>query len=297
MKIAYRPMKLSNKNLEKLGMIASIIDRYEREGYRMTVRQVYYQLVGRDLIPNNLQEYKKVGHLLVEGRMGGVIDWNTIEDRIRIPNIPYSADNIPDALGDVLAQYRLNRQLGQEKDIMVLVEKDALSGVLKKVTYKWHVPLLVNRGYSSQSALHNLYKQVTRSGNPVDIVYVGDHDPSGKDMPRDIESRLLEFGMPSEMLNIETVALNWDQIEKYDLPENPAKLSDPRAKQYIAEFGNDSWELDAIDVKELHRIVDEAIASRVDMAQFEYMMSREKMDKRRLQKMIDDMENDDDEFD
>ena len=145
-------LHMSKANVERLEVINAIIEEYADEGYILTLRQLYYQLVSRDIIPNKVQEYSKLSTLLVKGRMAGVVDWEAIEDRIRLPFLPYWVDGPEEAIEDTINQYRLNRQTGQDVYIELWVEKDALSGVLKRVTSYYHIKLMVNRGYSSCTA-------------------------------------------------------------------------------------------------------------------------------------------------
>lgn len=145
MKKKFRDVRLSKANMIRLEIINSIIEEYQHQGYVLTLRQLYYQLVSRDIIPNKPAEYSKLSILLKEGRMGGIVDWDAIEDRLRRPNIPYYVDGIEDAIEDTVKQYRLDRMLGQDTYIEVWVEKDALSGVLKRITEKYHIRILVNR--------------------------------------------------------------------------------------------------------------------------------------------------------
>ena len=230
-------LSLSKRNQEKLKVINKIIEEYLDQGYKLTLRQLYYQLVSRDIIPNEVKEYAKVSKLLVQGRMAGIVDWEAIEDRIRIPHIEYSVDDVNDAIEDTISQYKLDRMKNQNVYIEVWVEKDALSGVLKRVTRKYHVRLMVNRGYSSCTAIHDASERFKNQQyrKKCHILYLGDHDPSGVDMIRDIKSRLLEFGAN---VNVKSIALTQDQIKKFAPPPNPAKITDPRADKYIEEFGN-----------------------------------------------------------
>jgi hypothetical protein len=196
-------LHLNSRNKKQLEVINSIIEEYENEGYRLTLRQLYYQLVSRDIISNNIKEYAKLSKLLVQGRMAGIVDWNAIEDRIRVPYIPYWVKGIEDAISDTINQYRLDRQDGQDVYIELWVEKDALSGVLKRITEYYHIKLMVNRGYSSCTAMYDAYKRFIsklESGKKVVLLYLGDHDPSGLDMDRDIKNRLKEFIINSEVL-------------------------------------------------------------------------------------------------
>ena len=291
MKIAYREkLHLSPANVEHLEIVNDIIDEYAEEGYRLTLRQLYYQLVSRDIIPNEVRQYSRLSELLVKGRMGGVVDWEAIEDRIRVPFIPYWSSGISDALDDTISQYRLDRQKGQDVYIEVWVEKDALSGVLKPITSHYHVNLMVNRGYSSCTAMHDAFTRIERAennGKTAVILYLGDHDPSGLDMIRDIDDRLTEFGVSAEVVPI---GLTQAQIKKYSPPPNPAKVKDPRAKAYMRMYGNTSWEVDALNPKTLNALVKKNVEDRIDMDLFQEQVDQEEEDKMKLQQIADNIE-------
>ena len=280
-------LHLNKKNQEQLEVINSIIKEYAKEGYRLTLRQLYYQLVSRDIIANQLKEYSKLSGLLVKGRMAGIVDWDAIEDRIRVPYIPYSVDGIEDAIQDTIDQYRLDRQDNQEVYIEMWVEKDALSGVLKRITSHYHIKLMVNRGYCSCTAMHEAYKRFQEqeeSGKKIVLLYLGDHDPSGLDMDRDIKERLEEFGVDVE---VRRIGLTSEQIKKYNPPTNPAKFKDPRAKDYIEKFGKSSWEVDALNPKILHELVKENVEELIDMEKFEEKIEQEEKDKEKLEEFRD----------
>lgn len=267
-------LHLGKKNIEKLNIVNEIIEEYLQQGYKLTLRQLYYQLVSRDIIPNNVKEYAKLSGLLVNGRMAGHVDWEAIEDRIRIPKLPYYANSIRNAMNDIIRQYRLDRQDGQDVYIEVWVEKDALSGVLYRITKKYHIRLMVNRGYSSCTAMHDAYERFyNKEDKDKYILYLGDHDPSGLDMLRDIEERLEEFGISD--MNVLPIALTHKQIEKYNPPSNPAKVTDPRASGYISKYGNVSWEVDALNPKTLNALLENAILKLIDKDIFDKVIDKE----------------------
>ncbi|HEC66416.1 MAG TPA: hypothetical protein ENI23_14105 [bacterium] len=280
-------LHLNEANVERLETINDIINEYSLEGYTLTLRQLYYQLVSRDIVPNRVQEYAKLSTLLVKGRMAGVVDWDAIEDRIRVPFLPYWVDDIENAMNDTISQYRLDRQSGQNVYIELWVEKDALSGVLKRITTHYHIRLMVNRGYSSCTAIHDAYLRLNREvkgdEKKIVILYLGDHDPSGLDMVRDIEDRLNEFGVFPE---VRPIGLTMAQIKKYNPPANPAKITDPRAKWYIEEYGDNSWEVDALNPKTLHQLVEKNVEELIDMELFEEVIRKEGRDKKKLLRFI-----------
>lgn len=309
MKIAYTSnLRLGKANIARLEEVNDILEDYASQGYILTLRQLYYQLVSQDIIPNSDKEYKNLSLLLGKGRMAGVVDWDGIEDRLRVPYIPYWSNRLKNALRDLKQQYRRNRQEDQPTYIEVWCEKDALSGILKKVTSHYHVRLMVNRGYSSITAMHDAFERFKdhawENGTPnVKILYLGDHDPSGMDMIRDIEERINEFidGFKEQdndfyILNdngnvnfeIESIALTTAQVRQYKPPPNPAKITDPRAKWYIAEHGNVSWEVDALPPNVLDKLLRSSIEDEMDMVIFQNKLDEEAGDIARLQRIIDE---------
>jgi hypothetical protein len=275
-------LHLSKSNKQRLYTINRIIEEYRLAGYILTLRQLYYQLVSRDIIPNQQNEYSKLSTLLVKGRMAGEVDWSAIEDRIRTPFLPYWVTGIEDALEDTIDQYRLDRQENQKVYIELWVEKDALSGVLKSMTSYYHINLMVNRGYSSCSAMYDAQRRFiyqAMKGKIIHILYLGDHDPSGLDMIRDVKDRLSEFGVTPV---VNHVALTMNQIEIYNPPPNPAKISDPRAGWYINEFGGTSWEVDALNPETLNNLIKENIEGLIDIDKFKSIIAQEEQDKNKL---------------
>lgn len=311
-------LRLNNDNKRKLVIINEIIEEYSAQGYTLTLRQLYYQLVTKNIIDNNTKEYGKLSNLLKKGRMAGIIDWDAIEDRQRVPKIPYSADNIPDALDDLLNQYRLDRMHNQDVLIEVWSEKDALSGILYEITSKYHVRLVINRGYGSITAIYDAYKRFRKAiinEKPVYVLYFGDHDPSGLDMVRDIRERLLNlltFGITRDKINdfkkvannedlrdminshivwvkslfeVHHIGLTYDQVLEYEPPPNPAKENDPRSRWYKENYGNSSWEVDALRPDILNSLLTEAIEDKISMIKFGEVLEQENKDKDKLEEV------------
>jgi len=225
--------------------------------------------------------------------MGGLVDWASIEDRIRVPKIPYTVDDIDDAIDDTINMYRLDRMKDQDTYMEVWIEKDALSSVFYKVTHKYGIRLMVNRGYSSVSAMYKAAERIGNSDAEESVIfYFGDHDPSGLDMIRDIEDRLAEFGVQLDVLHC---ALTMDQINQYNPPPNPAKITDPRAKDYIRRHGDTSWELDALQPAVLEQLVEDYVLKFIDMEKYKTLLQQEIDDKLTLEsfKPKDDEPEDD----
>jgi hypothetical protein len=158
-----------------------------------------------------------------------------------------------------------------------------LAGVFQRVCDELRVPFFACRGYTSQSemwaAAQRLKGYTQRRQTPV-IFHFGDHDPSGVDMTRDIIDRLTLF---MGGLKVERLALNMDQVEEYEPPPNPAKITDSRADAYIAQFGNESWELDALDPNTLAGLVRDAVEAVRDQTKWDAAVEREQQARKQLE--------------
>ena len=233
-----------------------ICENYAQQGYDLSLRQLYYQFVSRALLPNTEQNYKRLGSIISDARLAGLLDWDYIKDRGRETTQNSHWNNPGEILDACAKQFRVDLWKGQPNHVEVMVEKQALEGVLEPVCKKLDIPFTANKGYSSSSAMYEVAQRLldkSRSGMDLHIIYLGDHDPSGIDMTRDVTDRLSLFvGIDVE---VHRVALNMDQVDEYNPPENPAKLTDSRANAYIARFGDSSWELDALEPSLLAQIV------------------------------------------
>jgi hypothetical protein len=260
---------------------------------------LHYQLVKSNWIVNHTSAYKKLGSIVDDCKYAGVIDWDYIEDRGRVPYIPYYVKDVEDALNDTIAQYRIDRQIGQDVHIELWTEKDALSGIMKRSTEKYHIQLIVNKGYTSSSAIYRAYQRVLinlSKGRNVVILYFGDHDPSGLDMVRDIRERIifmLENGN-DKLANIGDgdfevlpIGLTMEQIKKYKLPPNPTKLTDSRADKYIKKFGKTCWEVDALSPRTLTAIIETNIKKIINMKQFSKMIDEENEGLKELREFVE----------
>jgi hypothetical protein len=148
---------------------------------------------------------------------------------------------------------------------------------------------MVNRGYSSTTAIYDSFKRISDALNrdqKVNILYLGDHDPSGLDMVRDIRDRLktmLIADYPEDfvenMLEVHHIGLTQEQIKLHEPPPNPTKVQDPRADWYINNFGTTCWEVDALNPKVLHEVIDEKVAQLIDFERFNNVLKKETIDK------------------
>lgn len=253
--------------MEVIDWVNDILERYKVMGYDLTTRQVYYQLVSKDLIPNNPKSYNRIKNIVSEGRLAGLIDWDMIVDRTRQVVIPSHWDTPADIVKAAAQSFRIDKWEDQPYHVELMVEKQALEGVLIPVCRELDIPFTANRGYSSSSAMYRAGKRMARAarkGKTLFMLYLGDHDPSGMDMDRDIFERLEMFSENS--LTVRRLALLMEQIDQMDIPENPAKTKDSRSAGYIATFGGSSWELDAMEPRQLAAVVTDTVENLRDEA-------------------------------
>lgn len=273
---------------------------YAEQGYDLTLRQLYYQFVARGYIPNTQKDYSRLGEIVNRARLSGMLDWDYIIDRTR--NLASLAHwTTPDEIVRAAASsFRFDMWQNQPVRVEVWVEKEALAGVVGQVAERYDCAWFSCRGYVSQSEQWRAAQRHLRyleDGQAVVVLHLGDHDPSGIDMTRDISDRLHKFIYTEWARNnvdeldgdytyttienhifehvvenrdedppvdvphsIHRIALNYDQVEEYNPPPNPAKLTDSRSAGYVAEHGYESWELDALPPD----VLDDLIASHIE---------------------------------
>jgi hypothetical protein len=261
-KIKYKDLNLQPATLTLVKTCNEIIAEYQAQGFTLTLRQLYYQLVSRDIIANRQREYKRLGSIVNDARLAGLIDWLAIEDRTRNLQKLSHWDSPEELVRACADQYHVDMWEGQEFRPEVWIEKDALVGVIEGVCDEFDVPYFSCRGYTSQSEMWVAGRRLRGYAGQTPIIFhFGDHDPSGRDMTRDITDRL-ELFMGG--LEVKRLALNMDQVEEYEPPPNPAKTTDSRYGAYIAEFGEESWELDALEPAVIATLIRNAITGLID---------------------------------
>jgi len=281
-KICYKEINFRPASLDLIHLINQVINEYSSMGYELTLRQAYYQLVARGYIPNNERSYKNVGNLINDGRLAGLIDWHAITDRTR--NIRKNSHwTTPDSVIRAAEySYLLDKWDEQPNYVEVWVEKDALVDIVGQASRSIDTPYFSCRGYTSQSEMWAAAQRFIKQNEVREncyIIHLGDHDPSGIDMTRDIQERLWLFGAD---VKVKRVALTMEQIEYYCPPPNPAKLTDSRASQYIRKYGYESWELDALEPQMLNELITNEVTALRDDDLYKQVCAREEREKREL---------------
>ena len=284
--IQYKEINFRQSSLDLIKLVNQVIQEYQAQGYELTLRQAYYQLVARGYIPNNERSYKNIGNLINDGRLAGLIDWYAITDRTRNLRGNSHWDTPAEVIESAKYSYRLDKWEGQPNYVEVWVEKDALVDVGGQACRPLDVPFFSCRGYTSQSEMWAAAQRFIRRDDREQriIIHLGDHDPSGIDMTRDIQERLEMFGAD---VMVKRVALTMEQIDFYTPPPNPAKLTDSRCWGYIQKFGNESWELDALEPKVITDLITEQVTMYRDDTLYQQVCDQERREKRELQLLCD----------
>lgn len=284
MKQRFIPKNFRQDAVDLIHKMEAICVNYQTQGYDLSLRQLYYQLVSRNIVPNTEQSYNRVGSILSDARLAGMIDWDMIVDRGRETVQNNHWDSPASIIQACATQFRYELWEDQPWHVEVMVEKQALEGVLEPVCRRLDIPFTANKGYSSSSAMYEIGSRLREKmddGKDITILYLGDHDPSGIDMTRDVEERLKLFSeytyydedtKENEIsstydhltFDVTRIALNMPQITQYNPPPNPAKMTDSRALGYIKKFGRTSWELDALEPSVLAALVTNAVEALID---------------------------------
>jgi len=304
-RIVYKPWKPGADAQDIIRTANEICADYAAQGYDLTLRQLYYQFVARAVIPNTMQSYKRLGDIVNNARLAGLIDWDYIVDRTRNLRANSHWSSPGQIIRSAANSFAIDKWSDQPTRVEVWVEKEALAGIVEQVSSRWDCAWFSCRGYVSQSELWGAAQRHFRylvNGQNVIVLHLGDHDPSGIDMTRDIRDRLEMFVyqdwlneeieytedtisnwdirahivdrlgddyMGADPIEVRRIALNWDQVEEYSPPPNPAKITDSRAAGYIADYGTESWELDALDPATLDALIEGAILDILDRDRFD----------------------------
>jgi hypothetical protein len=272
-------IKRGRRTKKEIEVLQELLEMVLKEEHPMTVRQVFYQMVSRGYIEKTENQYKNVVvRLLSKMRIEGQIPFGWVADSTRWQRKPRTYSSLEQAIRRTAETYRRSCWDNQDAYVEIWLEKDALAGVLLEETKVWDVPLMVTRGYSSLSYLYEAADFISDLEKPAYLYYFGDYDPSGLDIPRNVEKRLREFAPDSE-INFERVAVTEAQIQAWGLPTRPTKRTDSRTKSFKGE----SVEVDAIPPKQLRELASDCIIQHIDEHEWNIMEQTEASEKQILE--------------
>jgi hypothetical protein len=270
----------------------AIIEEDQDQDFTLTLRQLYYQFVARDLLANTMDNYKLLGRTMVNARDAGLVDWDAIEDRSREVNTHSVFSDPAEIIAAAAMQYREDLWEGQVHCPEVWIEKDSLIGVIEGVCTKYRVPYFAQRGSASSTAKYQAGKRFAAQlglGHTPVVLYLGDHDPTGIDITRDTAESLMLYA--GQLVEVRRLALNMDQVRRHRPPPNPAKESDANFNKYVAEFGTTKcWELDALSPDVIAGLVEQEIEALIEQRPWKLAKAKEEDNRRTISAVADDWE-------
>jgi hypothetical protein len=251
----------------------------------MTLRQLFYRLVSAAILQNTPKEYKRLGAVMTTLREAGEVPRTWIVDHVRATLKPSSWTGLADFGDTVREAYRKDFWASLGHHVEILVEKDAIAGTIQPVTAEFDIALRVVRGYSSVSFAGEIADEWLRIEKPIYAYYLGDFDPSGFDLERDLQGKLTRYSGRVAYWN--RLAVQQTDFSEHDLVRLPVKHSDRRARGFVERHGSDCAEVDALPPNELRRRVREAIISHIDQVRWSKLQEVEQAERETLAKVME----------
>lgn len=244
--------------------------------------------------------YNQLSKQLVKARERGDVDESRMEDRSReFLGGDYGFDDSSDFVSYQIRRFlssprRYTRIMwtSQPEFVLIWIEKDALSRVVSGIADRYKVITAPSRGYASYTYIKEAVAKFPED-KQITVLHFADHDPSGLDMTRDLEQRLRRYSELEGLdinISVQRIALTHQQVQEYNLTPNPTKTADPRATGYTEQFGNQCWELDAIEPNELQRLVSESIKSHIDADIWNQTLEQQTQERQELEEQFSAIE-------
>lgn len=272
------PVKRVRRTRAQIAELDDAIYEIAEVEHPLTVRSCFYRCVSRGAIEKTEKGYAAVQRRVLAMRRDGRLPYVWFSDGSRFAIRPQSWSSAETALNIWASSYRRALWNDQRVHLEIWSEKDAIRSTISSVTSAWQIPLMIARGYSSESFLWTTAEEIRRDGKPAVIYQLGDHDPSGIDAWRHTKAKLREFA-PEIDFTCRRLAVTEAQIEELNLPTRPTKTTDTRAKNFEGE----SVEVDAIPSPVLRDLVNDAIVQWVDEDQLDLTEAVERHERDGLQ--------------
>jgi len=282
----------NNGDYGRQWIIENSVEILDDESDQMTVRQLYYRLVADYGMPNCIQSYKRVVSAMTSARWDRTVKFDAFIDRDRTVFGETDAEptdldqKVRTATNQVqawMSNYSKHRWENQPNFVEIWIEKKALQGVFEDVAIRRDVALCPCKGYPSLTFLkeaRDRFLEAQDRDQDVKIIYFGDHDPSGDDIPRSLEENLERMGVEVEVIR---VALTKEQVMAWNLPPAPTKATDSRTKNWD---GIGQVELDAVKPKQLRAMAQEAVDELFDRDLYEDLMAQEREERAQYRERV-----------
>jgi hypothetical protein len=280
-----KPDKRRRATAAEMEERASFLIAYAHKHAPVSVRGLYYRAEVEKVpgIDKTDAGYDKVQSQVLKLRRQGRLDYDHISDATRWMRKPRSFNSIKSALQDTARTYRKQLWTGNNAYVEVWLEKDALAGVIYPITGLYDVPLMVTRGFSSETFAYEAV--ASRAGKPGTcyIYYLGDFDRAGRDAARSLHEKLARFGREFKVdFVFEELAVTLEQIREWNLPTRPPKRLSGADKAWPHDF---ACELDAVPPDDMRALVEAAINRHLPQDQLQLMKIVEE-DERKLLHMF-----------
>lgn len=261
METAYRtsPVKRTRRTKAELAELDATIISVCEVDHPLSVRGVFYRVMSAGAVEKSEKAYAAVQREVLKLRRSGELPYEWIADGTRWRVKSRSWDSVEQALADAAVSYRRALWNDQAEYVEIWSEKEAISSIVSPVTDSYDVPLMIARGFASESFLYSTASTIRSHAKPTTIYQLGDHDPSGVAAWEHIQRRLREFA-PEVEISFRRIAVTEEQIFTLSLPTRPTKATDSRAKNFTGE----SVEVDAIPTAVLRNLVELAIEQHID---------------------------------
>lgn len=270
--------RAKNQSLQREAVV--ILEREQP----MTLRSLFYRCVSAGFLSNSQQEYKRLGSVMTRLREARQVPFAWIVDHVRATLKPSSWSGLADFGDTVRRAYRKDLWAGMPHHIEVFVEKDAIAGTIQPVTAEYDVALQVCRGYASLSFVGEIAEQWKEIEKPVYAYYVGDFDPSGFDIERDLKEKLKRYS--GREFYWSRLAVRDEDFALHDLIALPVKASDNRARNFRAAHGDACAEVDALPPTELRARVRSAIEGHIEQDRWEKLQRTERLERQTILDLV-----------
>jgi hypothetical protein len=276
--------------------VLEVVEEYKK-WHPLTLRQIYYRMVGRLLIENNRGQYQYLSSVLKWMRIDDMLDWDVIHDPTHTTGPKRGWTSIESFISWEMSQFLRGYQKclvqGQFKYVEVWVEKNAAFNIVEEVAYPYCVRTISGGGYTSITGITDFYQRASDAinrGQRPHILYFGDLDPSGKDQFKHIQTTLIEE-LEMDYIDFTWVGLTPHHVQEYDLPIAPdaVKLSDPRYYDYVGIYGEVAVELEALPPEELQILVSNALEEVLDVECMDVARSVEAYEKQDIERFRKDV--------
>ena len=272
MKIKYVDKRFQQKSLERIEAVNSILTEYEAQGYQMTIRQLFYQMVSRKITPFDNREYDKLITLIANGRNSGYIDWGQIVDRSRDAYQVKMFDSVESALKQAAKKYYIDIWQGMPLKPVIWYEKAGLAQIIGRVAAKYNIEHMATRGENSLTWLHSVSQQ-----SAIVILYLGDHDGHGVQISDGMQSKVKLYS--NGTVQFKRIAISLDQGEAINAPKIPLKdvknLSFDYAQRFGCKYG---YEIDAFSPVQLSQLIEDEVEKFIGLAPKTFKANMKKQD-------------------